>query len=158
MSEVTLRPATDADAASMTAMAKASYGRYVERMGRQPRPMKDDYAQVIREFEVTIAERDGVIAGFVAVGPTEAPDEGFVLENVCVDPAHEGTGVGRTLLRHAEAPARDAGFDSIYLYTHELMTENRQLYARIGYAEYDRRPIEPYGQIVLMRKPLPGSA
>lgn len=154
MSEVTLRPATEGDVAAMTEMAKASYGRYVERMGRPPRPMEDDYSQVIGEFEVTVAERGGAIAGFVAVGPTETPDEGFVLENVCVDPAHENTGVGRALLQHAEARARDAGSDSIYLYTHELMTENRDLYARIGYAEYDRRPIEMGGHIVLMRKPL----
>ena len=53
------------------------------------------------------------------VGPDE---EGFVLDNVAVDPAHEGTGVGRALLMHAEAAAREAGFDSIYLYTHELTT------------------------------------
>ena len=38
-----------------------------------------------------------------------------------------------------EAEARRAGFDSIYLYTHEKMTENLALYSRIGYVEYDRR-------------------
>jgi ribosomal protein S18 acetylase RimI-like enzyme len=39
----------------------------------------------------------------------------------------------------AESEARSAGFDSIYLYTHEKMTENQALYAKIGYVEYARR-------------------
>jgi ribosomal protein S18 acetylase RimI-like enzyme len=44
------------------------------------------------------------------------------------------------MLEHAESAAREAGFDSIYLYTHERMAENLALYTRIGYVEYDRRP------------------
>jgi ribosomal protein S18 acetylase RimI-like enzyme len=152
VSDPALRPATEADVPRLTEIAQAGYGRYVERMGRPPRPMTDDYSQVIRDYEVAVAERGEEIVGFVASGPA---DEGFVLENVCVDPAAEDTGVGRALIEHAEAEARRAGFDSIYLYTHELMTENQALYARIGFAEYDRRPVEFGGRIVLMRKPLP---
>ena len=81
-------------------------------------------------------------------------DEGFVVDNVAVDPVHKGTGVGRALLERGEAEARRAGFDSIALYTHELMTENLALYTRIGYVEYDRRAIGG-GFLVYLRKPLP---
>jgi RNA polymerase sigma-70 factor, ECF subfamily len=144
---VTLRPATAADVERVTELVQAAYGRYVERLGRRPRPMLDDYAAVVRDNDVTVAERDGAIAGFVVLAVT---DEGFVVDNVAVDPAFQGSGVGRALLEHAEREARRAGFDSIYLYTHELMTENQGLYARIGYVEYDRR--DP---VVYMRKPLP---
>jgi hypothetical protein len=42
--------------------------------------------------------------------------------------------LGRALLEHAEVAAREAGFDSIYLYTHERMAENLALYSRIGYS------------------------
>lgn len=80
-------------------------------------------------------------------------DEGFLLDNVAVDPAHRGSGVGRALLEHAEAAARRAGFDSIYLYTHEKMTENLALYARIGYVEYDRRS-HGEANLVYLRKDL----
>lgn len=38
-----------------------------------------------------------------------------------------GRGVGRALLESAESEARSAGFDSLYLYTHEKMTENLAL-------------------------------
>jgi ribosomal protein S18 acetylase RimI-like enzyme len=80
-------------------------------------------------------------------------DEGFLVDNVAVEPSHQGTGLGRTLLEHAEAEARRAGFESIYLYTHETMTENQALYSRIGYTEFDRRP-GLGAHIVYMRKEL----
>jgi ribosomal protein S18 acetylase RimI-like enzyme len=98
--------------------------------------MTDDYADVVRNHAVTVAERRGEIVGLIVLGIS---DEGFFVDNVAVDPSHERSGVGRALLKHAEAEAWRAGFDSIYLYTHERMTENRKLYARIGYVEYGRQ-------------------
>ena len=143
-----LRHATEADAPRLSELVRAAYGHYVERIGGPPRPMTDDYAEVVRNHQVTVAERDGEIVGLVvfAVG-----HEGFVVDNVAVDPAHQGSGVGRALLEHAEAAARRAGFDSIALYTHERMTENLALYERIGYVEYDRRPIGE-ANVVFLRK------
>ncbi len=41
----------------------------------------------------------------------------------------------------------------IYLYTHEKMTENIALYAKIGYVEYDRRSQGDFS-LVYMRKQL----
>jgi ribosomal protein S18 acetylase RimI-like enzyme len=148
-----LRPATEADVPRLAELVEGAYGHYVERIGARPRPMNDDYAEVVRELQVTVAERGGEVIGLVALGVT---DEGFVVDNVAVDPSHQGTGVGRALLEHAEAEARRAGFDSIYLYTHETMSENLDLYRRIGYVEYDRRPVV-VGLSVYLRKPL-GSA
>jgi len=131
-----LRPAQTADAPRLKRVVQAAYGHYVERLGGPPRPMTDDYADVVRRYGVTIAEQEGEIVGLIVLGEGE---EGFVVDNVAVDPSHQGRGIGRALLEHAEAEARRTGFDSIYLYTHELMTENLALYSRIGYVEYDRR-------------------
>lgn len=80
-------------------------------------------------------------------------EEGFVIDNVAVHPSSRGTGLGRVLLELAEAEARRAGFESIYLYTHETMTENLALYERIGYVEYKRRPSGDFS-LVYMRKQL----
>jgi ribosomal protein S18 acetylase RimI-like enzyme len=112
--------------------------------------MTMDYEEVIRNARVTIAERNGAIVGVLVLNVT---DEGFVIENVAVHPSERGRGLGRALLELAEAEARRAGFDSIYLYTHERMTENQALYARIGYVEYDRRPQDGFS-LVFMRKKL----
>jgi ribosomal protein S18 acetylase RimI-like enzyme len=145
-----LRPATAQDAAALAGVVRAAYGHYVERLGRPPRPMDDDYESVVRSQRVTVAERAGEIAGLIVLA---SDDEGFLVDNVAVDPSHQGSGVGRALLEHAESEARRAGHDSIYLYTHERMTENLALYERIGYVEYDRR-LHGDALLVYLRKPL----
>jgi len=113
--------------------------------------MTEDYREVIRDRQVTVAEAGGEVVGLVVTGPG---DEGFLLDNVAVHPSHQGGGLGRTLLELAEAEARQAGFDSIYLYTHERMTENQAMYARIGYVEYEQRSEHGLSR-VFMRKRLP---
>lgn len=112
--------------------------------------MTEDYSEVIDRRRVTIAQSGDRIVGVLVLDTTE---EGFLLENVAVDPAHRGKGLGRALLELAEAEARREGFASIYLYTHEKMTENQALYARIGYVEFDRRTEHGLAR-VYMRKAL----
>jgi ribosomal protein S18 acetylase RimI-like enzyme len=116
-----------------------------------PRPMTDDYDEVVRSKQVLVAERDGAVVGVLVLDVT---DEGFLVDNVAVHPDVRGTGLGRTLLDLAEAEARRRGFDSIHLYTHEGMTENITLYTRRGYVEYDRRSMGWFA-LVFLRKPLP---
>ncbi len=134
----------------MAQLVDAAYGHYVERLGGPPRPMTDDYEEVIRTRQVTVAERHGAVVGVIVLAVT---DEGFLIDNVAVHPSHRGSGLGRALLEFAEAEARRARFDSIYLYTHERMTENLALYARIGYVEYDRRSHGEFS-LVYLRKQL----
>jgi GNAT superfamily N-acetyltransferase len=147
-----LRSAADRDAEDVAALVDAAYEHYIERIGRTPLPMTLDYGDEIRHKEVTLAEDGKELAGVLVLDTT---DEGFLVFNVAVLPTRKGTGVGRALLQFAESEARRAGFDSIYLFTHERMTENQVLYARIGYVEYDRRQIEDF-HIVFMRKQLAG--
>jgi ribosomal protein S18 acetylase RimI-like enzyme len=148
--EYSLRPATTEDTAKVTALVNAAYGHYVERIGMMPRPMTDDYGEVIKDYRVTVAESDQTILGVIVLTVT---DEGFLIDNVAVGSSYRGMGVGKILLAFAESEARHAGFDSIYLYTHEKMTENLALYAKIGYAEYDRRYHGDFS-LVYMRKQL----
>jgi ribosomal protein S18 acetylase RimI-like enzyme len=147
---VSFRSATAADVPRLTELVRAAYGHYVERLGGLPGPMTEDYAEVVRSHRVTVTERGGRILGLVVLGVS---DEGFYVHNVAVDPSHQGTGVGKALLEHAESAARNAGFDSIYLYTHERMVENLALYSRIGYVEYDRRQLRE-ARLVYLRKTL----
>ena len=147
---MSLRPATAADVPRLTELVDAAYGGYVQRLGRPPEPMTRDYAEIVRERDVTVAEEDGVIVALLVLTVT---DEGFLIENVAVDPVRQGTGLGRTLLELADQEARRAAFDSIYLYTHELITERIAMYERNGYVEFDRRPAGE-GKVVYLRKQL----
>ena len=89
--DVTLRPATAADVPTLAKIVSAAYGHYVERIGYPPRPMTQDYAEVLARFPITVAERGGRVAGLVVHGEDE---EGYVVDNVAVDPRFKGSGVG----------------------------------------------------------------
>jgi ribosomal protein S18 acetylase RimI-like enzyme len=150
MMAYSFRPAAAPDASKVAELVDAAYGHYVERIGVLPGPMTDDYAEVIGTHRVTVAEQHGAVVGVIVLAVT---DEGFLVDNVAVHPGHRGRGLGRALLEFAEAEARRAGFDSIYLYTHEKMTENLALYAKIGYVEYERRSQGAFS-LVYLRKQL----
>lgn len=145
-----LRPATLTDAPAVADCVNNAFGHYIERIGVKPAPMEMDYAHEIREHQVFVVEDAGQVVGSLVLGITE---EGFLLDVIAVDPKYWGKGVGRIMLEHAEAEAKRQGFDSIYLFTHEKMTENQALYKKIGYVEYDRR-LENGRRRVYMRKPL----
>ena len=150
---VALRPARAQDADAIKSCIDASYGHYVARIGGLPGPMRDDYAEIIRtRRSVTVAECESAIVGVLILDVT---DEGFLLETVGVVPALWGQGLGRELLELAEAEARRAGFDAIYLYTHQKMTENQRLYAKIGYAEYERRVDDGLPRVYMRKRLLP---
>src|SRR5262249_48960723 len=59
MPSLHLREALPGDAAAVNACVQAAYAPWVERIGRKPWPMLQDYAAVIREQHVVIAEADG---------------------------------------------------------------------------------------------------
>jgi GNAT superfamily N-acetyltransferase len=148
------RAATPEDASGAAACVSAAYAHYIARNGLVPMPMRLDYDEVIRDCQVTVVEHDGGIVALLALTVT---GEGFLLDNVAVAPAHQGRGLGRWLLQYAETEARRQGFDSIYLYTQEIMTENLALYRHAGYIEFARR--DEFGlSRVYLRKPLPAAA
>jgi ribosomal protein S18 acetylase RimI-like enzyme len=92
---------------------------------------------------------DQEIVGVLVLAHTE---EGFCLDNIAVRPDWQGSGIGRQLLQLAESEAGRQGFDSIYLYTNELMSENRALYRKIGYRDYDRRIVDGYRRVFLRKR------
>lgn len=151
MSNWRLRRADINDAAGVTACVAGAFSTYIPRLGYEPAPMAKDYADVIAREQVWVAMRGDETIAAVVLDTTE---EGFLIDVIAVHPTHQGTGAGRGLLELAEREARGQGHASIYLFTNEKMTENRALYARIGYVEY-RRDVTPQRTRVYMRKPLP---
>jgi N-acetylglutamate synthase-like GNAT family acetyltransferase len=150
MPDVTLRQARTGDAPGIAACVCEACVHYIERIGKQPGPMLEDYADVVKRFQVHVAVAADDIVGVIVMKVT---DEAFYIDNVAVRPSVKGQGVGRRLLCLAEAEARRQGHHSICLATHQLMTENRALYSRIGYVEYDQRTVNGYPR-VFFRKAL----
>ena len=149
MDELRLRPARASDAPAIARCVEAAYSPYIERIGEPPGPMLDDYRQVVRDHRVFVVEGGGQIAGAIVLiekGGT------ILLDNVAVPPSRQGEGIGRRLMLHAEAEARRLGYESIDLYTHQLMTENFALYARNGYEEVERRTERGFPRIYMRKR------
>ena len=153
---VSIRPATPADLAAVRACVEAAYARYVPRIGRPPGPMLADYARLIADGRVHVAEADGRGArqlGLIVL--VDGPDHLHV-ENVAVAPVAQGRGLGRALMAFAEAEARRRGHGEIRLYTHRRMVETPPFYAALGYEETGRGVQDGYDRI-FFRKRLPGT-
>ena len=146
---VTLRPAEPSDSATIASCVCEAYIHYIERIGKQPGPMLENYLDVIRDSLVHVAvdDTDRVVGAIVM---QETP-EGFYVDNAAARPQVWGQGIGRTLLQFAEREALRRGYRSICLATHELMWENRALYEKVGYVQYDQRVVDGYPRVFLRK-------
>jgi GNAT superfamily N-acetyltransferase len=79
-----------------------------------------------------VAEADGVVVGTVAVRPKEGRT--CELKRLYLRPDQRGTGLGQRLYEHAEAFARGAGYDRIWLDSSRRFTRAHRLYQRNGFA------------------------
>ncbi len=141
---VTVRPARREDAITMARLAQLAYAPYVSRVGREPAPMKADYAKIIDDGYAWVAERRDRLVGLLVLQPGE---DHMMLENVAVAPEVQGLGVGARLLRLAEEQAQEQGLPEVRLYTNEAMTENLTYYPRHGYRETHRSTQDGYHRV-----------
>ena len=136
-SEVRLRRAASSDGARVNELVAAAYSHYVPLIGRTPIPMLTDYVQAVDARDVWVLAEGDVIVGVLDLDPHE---DHLWLENVAVLPARQGAGLGRLLLEHAEAVARERGLPEIRLLTNDRYVSNIAMYERHGYAETHRQP------------------
>ncbi|MGO9804390.1 MAG: N-acetyltransferase family protein [Steroidobacteraceae bacterium] len=92
-----------------------------------------------------VAERDGALLGFVHYQfhpSTWALRDSCYLEDLYVDPAARGSGVGRALIRAVYAQADRAQAATVYWLTQEFNTDGRALYdtlaRRTSFIRYER--------------------
>ena len=116
-------------------LAQRAYGIYIERIGRRPGPMDDDYGEKVRDACVYVADDEDRVVGLIVL--IEAPDH-LLIENVAVEPDRQHSGIGRALLNLAEIHARERGLTELRLYTNVVLVDNIRLYTRFGYRETGR--------------------
>lgn len=131
--EPVIRRATLRDEAQLGALQKRAYVKYVPRIGTAPQPMAEDAKDLLQNYEVWVVDGvEDVLAGALVL---RAAEDHLLIWSVAVDPTQQGTGLGRRLIDFAEDQARKRGLHEMRLYTNALFTENRQLYAYLGYVE-----------------------
>jgi len=147
-----MRRAIPDDAASVRELTRAAYAKWVELIGREPRPMTADYDAAVRDHLVDLLYDDGRLVGLIEMRP-EA--DHLLIVNVAVAPTSQGQGFGRVLLAHAAEVAKSLGHGEMRLYTNGRFIDNLRLYGRLGY-QVDREEVHPsLGMAVYMSKHLP---
>lgn len=145
----TTRRALPSDLAAIQAISEAAYGIYVAAMGQRPGPMLADYAAHLAQDVVLVAlDADGAVCGYAVV--LEQPD-GFWLDNIAIDPAAQGQGVGGRLLAAVETWLL-ARADRYRLYTNVKMTANIAWYRRAGFAETGRHRVNGFDRVYFEKR------
>ncbi|MBF6061238.1 GNAT family N-acetyltransferase [Nocardia terpenica] len=145
----TIRSARSTDSEALSELARTAYAHYVDRIGREPAPMMEDYGYLISLGNVWVAEQCGSIVGLLVL---EVEPDHLLLNNVAVSPEVQGTGIGAQLLAFAEMRAREHDLSEIRLYTNEAMTENIDYYPRHGYVETHRATEEGYSRVFFAKQ------
>jgi ribosomal-protein-alanine N-acetyltransferase len=107
--------------------------------GCHPDPWTADMLRTSLEtgHHCLVLELDGALCGHAVLQVAGGEAE---LLNLCIGPGFRGCGLGRLLLRHLVAQARQAGAESMFL---EVRASNRraiQLYTGQGFRQVGRRP------------------
>jgi ribosomal protein S18 acetylase RimI-like enzyme len=149
-----IRPARLDEIDVLHGIVQRAYEMYVSRIGRRPAPMDDDYTALVKSGHVNVAVVCDEPVGLIVEVPQA---DHLIVENVAVDPAQQGRGIGRALLAHADRAAAQSGLGELRLYTNAAMTENLALYPRLGYRETHRRHEGGFDR-VFFSKPTPPEA
>jgi len=90
-----------------------------------------------QDYQVAVAEDDGHVAGYILYGPVPLTEGNYDIYWIATDPAVQGKGLGRQLMAHAEADAREQGARLISLETSSQggYERTRRFYDQAGYIE-----------------------
>jgi len=116
--------------------------------------MTADFDAEIAAHRIVVIEMAGKVSGYMIAWP-EA--DAYFIDNIAVDPACQGEGLGRRLMEYAVAEADRFRLRALRLYTNVLMIENLSMYAHLGFVETHRGATEQGFNVVYMRRSLPGA-
>lgn len=153
--DLEIRPARAEDATAITECVAAAYRHYIARIGKPPSPMLDDYKKVIQQHRVFVLTDGAKIIGVLVL---IKQIQNLLVDNVAVDPDYQSRGFGRKLMALAEEEARRLGFTTVTLYTNKRMTENIELYKRLGYTETERKTEQSYQRVYMWKSVLDKSS
>jgi len=85
-------------------------------------------------------DQDDTVVGYVVVDVVDAAAH---IEQISVEPQHQGHGIGRALIDHVAAWARSRGLSALTLTTFSDVPWNRPLYEHLGFRALDEGELSP---------------
>ena len=134
-----LRCAMLEDAEDIRAVVNAAFEGYIPLIGRKPLPMTADHTNLIQNHDAWVLEENNEIIGVLEL---VLKDDSLYIDTVAVKQSHQSRGIGKQLLNFAETRARELGRNATTLFTNERYTMLLEMYARHGYVETHRIPVQ----------------
>ncbi len=152
MNQFFLRQAVAADAIAIAALTREAYEIYIPLIGREPLPMRVDYALALQSNSFWLLENHEEI---VALLELQLFEDHLLIVNVAVKPNFQGLGLGKRLLLLAESEAQRFERLELKLYTNERFVKNISIYLGLGYVETHRQKMpESTTETVYLKKVL----
>jgi len=127
---VRIRPATEADFASLLQVQQAAFGEYatVYEVSAWTTETLDSLRNDAKEKRILVAEAEGVIVGSVRFWTVAGV---CVIRLLSVSPAHQKQGIGKALIQEIERVTADA--HKFYACTMLRTARNIQFFLNLGY-------------------------
>lgn len=132
-----IRPAAPADAELLRSIERAAGERFrevgMDHIADDEPPSTSTLASYATAGRSWVAEDEaGRVIGYVLV---DVVDGNAHIEQVTVEPGHQGRGVGRSLLEQVEVWAIDRGLPALTLTTFRDVPWNAPLYRHLGFRD-----------------------
>jgi phenylpyruvate tautomerase PptA (4-oxalocrotonate tautomerase family) len=132
-----MRRAGPADVAAIRNLTRAAYAKWVPLIGREPAPMKTDYAKAVTECWVDVLEENDKI---IAVIHMEPRANHLYIDNIAIAEDQQGKGL--------------ASLPELRLLTNKAFASNLALYRHLGFEIDAEVPHPESGVIVHFRRPV----
>ena len=142
------RRATFADMHHVWHIVYHAYSAYIPLLGRTPPTFLEPFDQHITAKNLWLLDDTTGVNAMVVLTPS---DDHLMIQALCVNPEHQGQGLGQQTLAFAEAKARELGYTELRLYTNSKMLRNLRIYRQWGFRETHRESYD-WGKRVHLRK------
>ena len=145
-----IRRAVLNDVPEITACIKDAYTPYIQRIGKAPAPMLEDYVEVVTQKNIWVLEGLGseLLGVLVLVPETEY----LLIENIAIKSRYQGRGFGGKLMDFAESEALKLGYKVMRLYTNVKMVENQVIYEHLGWKNIGLVSEEGYDRVYMEKR------
>jgi len=100
--------------------------------------------QNVKRSRAWLTKKDGKVVGSIFV--VERPDNQAQIRLLFVDKEVRGIGLGRWLVQESVRYSREAGFDSVFLWTVEGLDRAASIYEAAGFVRTERKPDSSWGR------------
>lgn len=139
---------------------RAAFTPYVRALGREiPAAGSAEFAEGWERFVAELERGDVYVAldgeRIVGAARTKPQEKDLYINQIAVDPAQQGSGVGSWLLQRIDEVARARGLGGLSLETAEMAVANIRLYQRHGFEIVRRGPpdhgLDPHPRVYMVK-------